>query len=492
MNFLIDTNIVIPLEPTAKVDLAINTEIAIKFHKLASSSSSILFVHPAITEDLKRDKNDERKELREKLIHKYQSLESVPDISILDEKVVGTPVFGTNNWVDNNLLAALKGDLVDYLVTEDIGIHKKAKRLKIESRVLLLADAVELIKDLFDETPSPPPTVDSKYLYELDINDKIFESLRKDYEGFDLWLTKCKREQRRAYVVTSANSNNIEAIAILKRENTLPNGQEGKVLKICTFKVSPEFGGNKLGELLLKVIFEFIDKNNYEYTYFTTYEKQDHLIEFTKDFGFYQISNSCSDEELAFCKDLQFSTQDIERLSAFDFHLKFGPRVTSFRKNSTFIIPIQPKFHKILFPELEQQLSLFSATQPCGNSIRKAYLSHSSSSKINKGDNIVFYRSKDMQSLTCLGIAEDTFRSNRPNEIAQYVGSRTVYSYATIREMCTKPVLAIRFRLVHPLSITIHLRTLRKHGIIKGQPQSITEISQESTEWLKQQILKLS
>ncbi len=491
MNFLIDTNIVIPLEPTAKVDLAINTELAIKFHKLASSSSSTIFIHPAIVEDLKRDKNEERKELRQKLIHKYQSLESVPNIAILDKEIVGNPDVGSNNWVDNNLLAALKGDLVDYLVTEDIGIHKKAKRLKVESRVLLLGDAVELIKDLFDETPSPPPAVNSKYIYELDMSDSIFESLRKDYEGFDLWLTKCKREQRKSYVVTAANSTKIAAIAILKREDTLPNGQEGKILKICTFKVSPEFGGNRLGELLLKVLFEFIERNNYEYTYFTTYRKQDNLIEFAKDFGFFQITNSCSNEELAFCKELRFSSHDLEQLTAFDFHLKYGPRVTSFKNNSTFIIPIQPRFHKILFPELEQQIALFSTIQPCGNSIRKAYLSHSSSSKIKKGDNIIFYRSKDRQSITCLGIAEDTVRSNNPNKIAQYVGSRTVYSYATIQEMCKKPVLAIRFRLVRPLSSTIHLRTLRKHGIINGQPQSITEISQESTEWLKHQIVKL-
>lgn len=488
MNFLIDTNIVIPLEPTAKVDLAINTNLAIKFHKIALSSESILFIHPSIFEDLKRDKVEERRELRKTVINKYQSLESPPSVSILDPAIIGKPKHGSNNWVDNNLLAALKGDLIDYLVTEDIGIHKKAKRLNLESRVLLLADAVELIKDLFDITPSPPPTVTNKYIYELDTSDLIFNSLREDYDGFDEWVIKCKREQRHAYVVTSADSKNIAAIAILKRENDLPNGQKGKVLKICTFKVSTDFGGNKLGELLLKAIFEYLAINNYEFAYFTTHEKQDHLIEFAKDFGFYEINNHHSDKELAFCKDLKFEAKDIVSTEPFDFHVKFGPRVTSFNSNSTFIIPIRPKYHNILFPELKQQKSLFPAIRPCGNSIRKAYLSHSLSSKIKRGDNIIFYRSHDKQAVTCLGIAEDTFRSKKGNEIAQYVGSRTVYTFSTIQEMCSKPVLAIKFRLVQPFSEAIHLRTLRKHGIIKGQPQSITEISQESIEWLKQQI----
>jgi N-acetylglutamate synthase-like GNAT family acetyltransferase len=489
MNFLLDTNIIIPLEPTGKVDLEINTALAIKFHNLAFKSKSKLFVHPFILEDLQRDKVEERKELRKTLINKYQLLESPPPVSILDSKIIGTPENGTNSWVDNNLLASLKGDLIDYLVTEDIGIHKKAKRLNLDSRVLLLADAVILIKDFFDTTPLPPPTVTNKYIYEIDENDSIFNSLKDDYKDFNNWFIKCKREQRKAYIATSPNNKNISAIAIIKREDNLPNGREGKVLKICTFKVSPDAGGNKLGELLLKTIFEYLSFNNYEYAYFTTYEKQGHLIEFAKEFGFQEIDNPNSNEELAFCKELKFKPVDIQTLSPFDFHIKFGPRVTSFNGNSTFIIPIEPKFHDILFPELETQPSLFPVIQPCGNSIRKAYLCHSPSRKIKKGDNILFYRSHDRQSITCLGIAEDTFSSVNPNEIAQYVGSRTVYKFLTIQEMCTKPVLAVKFRLVKPLSEAIHLRTLRKHGIIKGQPQSITPTSPESIEWLKQQIV---
>ena len=143
MNFLIDTNIVIPLEPTSKVDLEINTDLAIKFHQLASSSESTLFIHPAIAQDLEKDKLEERKELRKVLINRYHFLVSPPSVSILDPAIIGNPEYGSNNWVDNNLLAALKGDLIDYLVTEDIGIHKKAKKLNLKSRVLLLADAEE-------------------------------------------------------------------------------------------------------------------------------------------------------------------------------------------------------------------------------------------------------------------------------------------------------------------------------------------------------------
>lgn len=488
MNFLIDTNIVIPLEPASKRDLAINTELAAVFHQLSVKSGSQIFIHPVIKDDFRRDKLEERRKLREVLVNKYQFLQSPPSISTLDASLVGSPKIGSNSWVDNHLLAAAKGDLVDYLVTEDIGIHKKAKRLKVDSRVLLLADVIELLKDLFDKTPCPPPTVVSQFLHEINLKDPFFNSLRSDYAGFDVWFAKCKREQRQAYVVYPANSREIAAIAIFKKETHLPNGVEGKVLKICTFKVSSTHGGNKLGELLLKAIFEYVEVNSYDYTYLTTYEKQDQLINFIIDFGFGEITNNHSSSELAFSKPFHWSVNDPLIQNPFDFHVRYGPRVTSFCNNSTFVVPIQPKYHGILFPELQSQRSLFPEVKPCGNSIRKAYLSHSQTTKIKKGDNLVFYRSRDLKAVTCIGIAEDTFRSDSAIEIAKYVGNRTVYSYSVIEAMCEKRVLAVKFRLVKPLKQFINLEALRNHGIVNGQPQSITEISSNSIEWLKLQI----
>ena len=41
MNFLIDTNIVIPMEPGSTVDLEINTPLALEFYRLANRSSAL-------------------------------------------------------------------------------------------------------------------------------------------------------------------------------------------------------------------------------------------------------------------------------------------------------------------------------------------------------------------------------------------------------------------------------------------------------------------
>jgi len=495
MKFLIDTNIVIPLEPTSRTDLEVNTNLALEFHNLCSRAGRKIFIHPAISYDIERDKNPDRKALRQTLIQRYPTLNSPPLATTLDSSIIPPAKEGSNNWVDNKLLAALHGDLVDYLVTEDAGIHKKAKRIGLDARVLLLSDAVVVVQDLFDESPPPPPTVEHKFVYELDIGDRIFDSLRADYVGFDKWLAKCKLNHREAYVVRTAGGE-LAGIAILKREEVLPNGTEGKVLKICTFKVSESYGGNRIGELLLKPVFEYAGKNNYDYTYFTAFSKQTQLVEtqlvaFANDFGFYEVENRDSPAELALSKSLKFSPSDVETMSPLDFHIRYGPRITSFNGNCSFIIPIKPGYHITLFPELGPRpgnlLSL--PPKPCGNAIRKAYLCNALVKKIKVGDNILFYRSTDLSSLTCLGIVEGTLRSDDPDKIAQFVGKRTVYSYLDILDMCIKnEVLAILFRFVCPIEPKISLRVLKANGIIKAQPQSIIELKENGIQWIRQQI----
>jgi len=483
MNFLIDTNILIPIEPTSFVDLELNTELGIDFFRLVQKSQNKIFIHPAIKYDLARDKNVERANLRKKLINKYSFLSEPPTSDILESKVQKA-VIESNDWVDNQLLAAIYADAADYLVTEDIGIHKKARKLEINSRVILLSNAVTLLHNLFDKIPEPPPAIEDVHLYEIDNKDPIFDSLRADYLGFDEWLNKCKKKHRKAYIIKKSMDSNLAAICIKKTESELPDGRKGKTLKLCTIKVAPEHEGNRYGELLLKTIFEYVRLNGYMYVYFTAFPKQEKLIMFAKDFGFYEMQNN--GEELILAKDFIFSEDEKMNLSAIDFNIKYGPLVTSFFDNNTFIIPIQPKYHSILFPECENQTEFWPGRVPCGNSIKKAYLSHSQTSLVKRGDNIFFYRSEDYKSLTVLGIIEGTLRSNNPNEIAKYVGKRTVYTFNTIKEMCNKELLAIKFRLVDFLDEPISIDNLIKNSVIKAAPQSITK--GKNIKWLQKQI----
>lgn len=76
-------------------------------------------------------------------------------------------------------------------------------------------------------------------------------------------------------------------------------------------------------------------------------------------------------------------------------------------------------------------------------------------------------------------------RSDRANEIARYVGTRTVYPYSQIEAMCSKPVLAIKFRLVRLLKAAIPLSDMLGQNILAGAPQSITKLDGATVQWLR-------
>lgn len=489
MNILIDTNIVLPLEPGSIVDLEVNTNNAILFHSLSSQSNNVICIHPAIEYDLSRDKNQERADLRRTLIGRYKTLPSPPSPSCLDSEVVGTPEVGSNDFVDNCYLAAVNEDAVDFLITEDKGVHRKARRLGLGSRVLLLKEAIDLLRNLFDKTPPPPPSVEKIYVHELDPEDEILDSLRKDYHpNFDDWLTKCRREHREAYIIRDENGSQLAGLLIIKREKQLPFGEIGKTLKICTFKISDKFGGNRYGELLLKSAFDYAYLNGYKYMYFTIFQKHDGLIAFANSFGFL-ISEKCNERgEHILYKKFDYTSDQLENLSPLDLHILYGPRFFIFQNNSTFVVPIIPQFHCILFPEMETQIPLFRNSRPCGNSIKKAYLCNATTNQLQAGDNLLIYRSHDISGITAIGVIEGTLRSTDPNEIARYVGTRTVYPYSEIVAMCIKPTLAVKFRYAKRVNMPILLKELKSNGVLKGAPQSITKLPIEGLSWIKEKI----
>ena len=104
------------------------------------------------------------------------------------------------------------------------------------------------------------------------------------------------------------------------------------------------------------------------------------------------------------------------------------------------------------------------------------------------GSPLFFYRSRDLKSVAVCGIAEGTLVSSDPNEIARYVGKRTVYRFSQIEHMCNgSDVLAILFRQVETLRPGVKLADLVNNDVVKTPPQSVWELSKESIEWLRNQ-----
>lgn len=488
MKFLIDTNVFIPLEPTRLAELESLTETTVRLARLAIESAHQLYIHPAACADIAKDTDEARSKLRRILLRKYPTLPDPPGVPAEIEALLGKASLGTNDWVDHQLIAALVADAVDFLVTEDRRLRKKALRFGLGNRAFTIAEAISLIADLSEKVLCPPPAVRPVKAHALNATDPIFKSLREDYSGFNEWFRKCKLEHRQAWII-EGHGGSLAAFCIINREKDPPKALKGRILKICSFKVSHLFNGYRFGELILKAVFEHGFENHYDWIFVTVFEKHEKLIEILGDFGFLRLDEKTNVGELMLAKPLNPDVEDAYLRDDLEYHVRYGPRF--FRTESAWhIVPIQPPFAEVLFPESEPQETLFPGLHPYGNAIRKAYLCKSRIKSISPGSVLVFYRSRSNRGAIALGIVEKTFVSKSSVEIVRAVGKRTVYSLQDIENMCEGPVLAILFRQARVLYPAISSDELIKGKVFARAPQSIMHLEGEGLEWLQAKVAK--
>lgn len=318
MNILIDTNIVIPLEPASAGDLETMSEAAADLVATAAAGGHRLFVHPQSLEELASDRDEARREMRAVHARKYARLEPAPTIPAEFGPRIGRAERGTNDWVDHLLLAAVWTHAVAFLITEDGGIHRKAAQLGISDRVLTVEDALTFLQSLQGKTAATPPFVQQVKAYELDETAPIFASIREDCgPKFDPWLTKCKEEHRPAFIIREGDG--LAAVCILKREDDeLHLG--GKTMKICTFKVAPDRQGRRYGELLLKTVFLETAANQVDYAFVTVFERHGSLIALLEGFGFIRWGpRPGGGDELVYVKGFTFKMPIARRWTTSSF-----------------------------------------------------------------------------------------------------------------------------------------------------------------------------
>jgi hypothetical protein len=474
MRTLIDTNIIIPLED----DSILESRFA-DFCREASKTSDLI-IHPASKLDIDRDKNEERKKIILSKISKYQELEKPPEPKkdFLTELSVDKD---PNNIVDAKLLYSVFRNSVNFLVTEDKGIHKKAIKLSINERVLTIDQALTLFSRLVDREIPTHTLINHIPAYNLNITDPFFDSLRDDYgiNKFNIWFEKICREGRNCWALID---DKILAVNIYKEESE-PDSKDipAPSLKLSTFKVSEMVAGRKIGELMLKLSFNYAIRNNLKSIYLTLYPvKQQPLISLLEDFGFKNIGKK--GEEVMMMKTMYPPSDISKEIDSLRYAIDYYPFYQDHGSVDKFIVPIVPEYHDKLFPDClsrQTRMEEFSEICPEGNTIKKAYICNSKIRKIKTGDVLLFYRSRDRKEVTSIGIVENIEISDNPSTIATIVSNRTVYSIDEISELASKNALIIIFRHMSNFNSPISSYTLQETCEVQGPIQSIRQVSDE-------------
>ncbi|RQA92881.1 GNAT family N-acetyltransferase [Pseudomonas aeruginosa] len=490
--YLIDTNVIIGLEDNKAVQPAFAA-----FMKLATKHKVDFYIHEAARDDIARDKDVQRREISLSKLEKFSCINKVRGFNA---HVLGDE-FGQirkpNDIVDVTLLHALHIGTADFLVTQDRGLHERARRHSSElgRRVLHVADAVELLKTTFEPIESPVRFVEEVAAHTIPLSDSIFASLREDYPPFDQWWKdKCVREHRTCWIISSDQNQNIAGLVVRKDEspeNTDATLPAKKILKICTFKVRPESRGFKLGELLLKKVFWFAQKNSYDLVYVTTYDGQAALIDLLEYYGFQHTATKPDGEliyEKTFSQDVlvRNSGEDLFKTARLNY-----PRFVTDQDVRAFGIPIKEGYHDILYPDLKSdyQGDLFEnaglvGPQRPGNTIRKVYLCRAKSNLGEPGSLLFFYKGKSKhdpsQAFTTIGILEEVATASSTKELMKLAGGRSVYSEKQLEDWAASshnPIKVINYLLACYIDPPIGMIELQEMNVFTGHPpQSIFEI----------------
>ncbi len=477
---LIDTNIFIKRE-----DYHVIPEDLQKLMRGLSQRNRSILIHPKSIEDLQRDSNIERMKVALSKIGTYSLLDKPPDPYKNNEflNIVGETT-SPNESVDNWILYAVFKNAVHFLITEDKGIHQKARKLNLKDRVLSINETLERFNvTIHSNKVQKPPALKEEYVYNLDLNDPFFRSLKESYPEFKDWFARISKEGRKCFVHYTEESN-IGALLIYKIEEDFidanPIIPKKKRLKLCTFKAAVL--GRKIGELFIKLSVEYSIENDVEEIYLTIFsDKEPYLVKLISEYGFVNTARNTRGEDI-YIKPILLDTEELKSLPASKVSKEFWPYFKDGPEIGKFVVPIQPSFYGRLFIEsgnrqtsLDEHRGEFIVE---GNTIKKAYLCHSKTKKIRPGDVLLFYRSIDQSAITSIGVVEKVYPRLRDSEkIKKLVRKRTVYGDDEIKEMAKKDTMIILFTWHFHLKTPLKLKRLIQLEVLKAAPQSIMQIA---------------
>lgn len=477
MRILLDTNLLIGREDLSYTD----PRLAALLQRL-TGNQVILVLHPVSLSEVDRDTNEQRRMVVRSKLRTYPLLEDPPSVSSEITDVLGQPR-NRHDAGDFSLLAAVKQNAVNFLVTEDRDLVRRAYRIGLRDRVLDVASACEFFEELFGrKRPAVPTYVREVAVHSLNLSDPFFDSFKSEYSEFPGWFQKISAQGRMSWAIWLPGKE-LGALLIYKEEEEAIEQLLPRVrrLKICSLKVARSLAGYRVGELLLSIALSYCSRNGIAETYVTVFPKYGELVDLLTEFGFKDAGESKRGERVML-KHLR-PPVDAPPLPPLEHLYRFFPDFLDGPGVRKFLVPVRPAYHKLLFPDLGKPghqttlYGIFGGAHAAGNAIRKAYICGRANAKLRVGDILLFYRSTDWRTPTHRGIVERSAVCSTVDDVLDLVGNRTVLPLTALGEMTRSRAFAILFWNLGPLNTAHEKNRLEKLRI--AWPQTITEVTDE-------------
>lgn len=469
MRVLLDTNILIHREAA----VVVHESIGVVFNWLDRLRYDKC-VHPVSVSEIDKHSDDRIRNSFRRKLDSYCLLKAPAPLTPQVRSLSDAWDESDNDRNDSALLNELVADRVDFLITEDRGIARKATHLGVSERVFTIDEFLEKVTAENPEFADYAVLSVRKELFgAVDLCDPFFDSFRDDYPTFDRWFGRKSNET--AYVCREVG--HIVAFLYLKVEDATepypditPPFKPKRRLKIGTLKV--ELNGYKLGERFLKIVFDNAIKQRVDEIYVTIFPRtvgQQRLISLLEDFGFAyhgEKENSYGNEQV-YTRDMTPRFDAANPLLTYPY---IG------RSARPFIVPIYGEYHTELLPDSilrTESPADFVEQQPHRNAIRKVYVSRSWNRDLRSGDVIVFYRTGGYYKsvVTTLGIVEGAhLRIASEDQFVELCRKRSVFSDDELRGQWrhspyNRPFI-VDFLYAYSFPKRPNLAALIQHGVI--------------------------
>ena len=491
MRILIDTNIIIHREASHVV----NEDIGILFNWLDRLRFEKC-VHPLSLEEISNHQDERVVNTMNIKIANYNQLRTEsPDDELIGQ--IRESDTSRNDFIDTSIVKEVYNNRVDYLITEDRGIHNKAQILGCPEKIFKIDAFLEkCIAENPDLKDYKVLSVKKEYFGNVNINDEFFDSFKEDYCEFEDWFNR--KADKTSYVCVTDGL--VKAFLYLKQEgaeedydNITPPMPRKSRLKIGTFKVTST--GFKLGERFLKIIFDNALQYNVDEIYVTIFnkrEEQKRLIFLLEDWGFQHWGEKATENgtEQVYVRDCKPTPNLLRPKLSF-------PSVS--RKTSKWIVPIYPEYHTELFPDSilsNESPEDFAENEPYRNAIKKVYISRSFNRSLSAGDLVLFYRTGGHYAgvVSTIGVVENIITNIRDeNHFIELCRKRSVFDNEELKKYWNYNVrnrpFIVNFLYLDSFPMPkVNLARLRSSNIIQNAPRGFEPLSNEQFD----QILNLA
>jgi hypothetical protein len=260
---------------------------------------------------------------------------------------------------------------------------------------------------------------------DVDLSDPFFDSLKNQYTGFGGWFSRKAAANEPVFVIDDDEGGGLQGFLYLKMEegaitDVNPHLPPARRLKVGTLKVIAH--GTKLGERVVKKIFDHAVAEKVEEIYVTVFDTHASLISLVKRYGFEEIGSKTTKDgtELVLLRSMKAQTGDIVEDYPF-VHLQ---------DRKFYLLAVYPEYHTSLFPDskLYNESPDIVTDVSHTNTIHKVYIGGVSLTRMNRGDAVIIYRTTDRKGharyrsvATSICVVEETKSRKDFSDVEEFV-----------------------------------------------------------------------